>query len=175
MTGKDRPRRISLRDGRKLTLRTIAEADAAEILQAFERLSDQSRYYRFMRHMKHLDQDALRRGVHPRPGRDCTFVATVPAADGIDIVGAAQYVQAADEDPRTCEFAITVAEDWRGCGLATELLASVARRARSDGYGTMVGFVLAENTAMLALARALEFELEPVPGDATVPRVQRAL
>jgi len=34
---------------------------------------------------------------------------------------------------------------------------------------------MAENTAMLALARKLKFKVEPVPGDATVLRVQRAL
>lgn len=175
MTGKVRPRRVTLRDGRKVILRPIVEADAAEIVQAFERLSPQSRYYRFMRHKKQLDGGTVQRGVHPQPGRDCVLVATIPAADGIDIVGAAQYVQAAEPDDRTCEFAVTVAEDWRGSGLATELLSSLLRRARSDGYDTMEGFVIAENTAMLALARALEFEAEPVPGDATVLRVQRAL
>ena len=42
MTGKYRPRRITLRDGREVTLRAIVEADAAEIVQAFERLSAQS-------------------------------------------------------------------------------------------------------------------------------------
>ena len=175
MTGRFRQRRITLRDGRKATLRAIVEADAAEIVQAFERLSSESRYHRFMRHKKRLDEGALQRGVNPRPGRDCALVATIPAADGIDIVGAAQYVPADEGNDKTCEFAITVAEDWRGSGLATQLLTSLVRRARSDGYATMEGFVIAENTAMLALARALEFDTEPMPGDATVLRVQRAL
>lgn len=170
-----RPRRISLRDGREVTLRAIVEADATEIVQAFERLSPESRYYRFMQHKKHLDDAALRRGVHPRPGHDFAFVATIPAADSIDIVGGAQYVRAGDGTDKTCEFAITVAEDWRGRGLATKLLASLVRRARRDGYKTMEGWVIAENTAMLALARKLGFKIEPVPGDTTVLRVQRAL
>ena len=175
MTGKYRPRRIALRDGREVSLRAIAEADATEIVQAFERLSAQSRYYRFLKHKRQLDDAALQRGVHPRPGRDFVFVATIPAADGIDIVGAAQYVQAGDADDKTCEFAVTVAEDWRGSGLDTKLLASLVRRARRDGYETMEGLVVAENTAMLALSRRLKFKAEPVPGDATVLRVQRSL
>lgn len=175
MTAKYRPCHITLRDGREVTLRAIVEADATEIVQAFERLSAQSRYYRFMVHKKQLNDAALQRGVHPRPGRDFVLVATIPAADGIDIVGAAQYVQAGDPDEKTCEFAVTVAEDWRGSGLATKLLASLVCRARRDGYETMEGFVVAENTAMLALARKLKFKVEPVPGDATVLRVQRAL
>ncbi len=89
-----RPRRLTLRDGREVTLRAIVETDAVEIAHAFERLSDDSRYYRFMQHKKELDPAALDRGVHPRLGRDFAFVATSPTADGFDIVGAAQYVRA---------------------------------------------------------------------------------
>ena len=158
-----------------MTLRAIVEADKAEIVQAFERLSADSRYYRFMQHKEHLDEAALERGVHPRPGRDFVFVATTPAPDGIDIVGAAQYVSAGARGDRICEFAVTVAEDWRNCGLGTRLAASLVRRARRDGYDTMEGWVIAMNIPMLALARNLHFKIEPVPGDATVLRVQRAL
>lgn len=170
-----RPRRLGLRDGREVTLRAIVPADAPEIVQAFERLSAESRYNRFLQHKKQLDGAALERGVHPRPGRDFAFVATIPAADGIDIVGAAQYVPASEGDEQTCEFAITVAEDWRGTGLAGQLLASLVRRARRDGYRAMEGWVLAENTAMLALARKQRFKTEAVPGGASLLRVQRAL
>lgn len=173
MSAAYRPRPVRLRDGREVTLRAVAAADGPEIVQAFERLSAGSRYLRFMQHKQSLDDAALARGVHPRPGLDFVFVATVPADDGIDIVGAAQYVQAGTDS--TCEFAVTVAEDWRGCGLARRLLESLLRRARRDGYRTMEGWVLAENLPMLALARDLRFRSEPVPGDATVLRVRRAL
>jgi RimJ/RimL family protein N-acetyltransferase len=170
-----RPRRLALRDGRQATLRAIAVADAPEIVHAFERLSAESRYSRFMQHKRELDPAALDRGVHPRPGRDFAFVATIPAHDGFDIVAAAQYVRVKEDDSRTCEFAITVAEDWRGSGLAAELLASLVRRARRDGYTTMEGSVIAGNAPMLALARKLKFTVHPVPDDATVVRVQRKL
>ena len=170
-----RPRCISLRDGREVTLRAIAETDATEIVQAFERLSAESRYSRFMRYKKELDEAAVQHGVRPHPGREFAFVATIPATDGIDIVGAGQYVRARDGCDSTCEFAITVAEDWRGSGLATRLLASLVRRARRDGYETMEGWVMTQNTPMLAVARKLKFKIEPVSGDAAVLRVQRAL
>jgi len=172
---RHRPRRVSLRDGREVTLRAIVEADATEIVQAFERLSAESRYYRFMGCKKNLDSAAVQRGVHPRPGQDFVFVATIPAADGIDIVGAGQYVRAGEGNDKTCEFAITVAEDWRGIGLATRLLASLVRRARRDAYETMEGWVIAQNRPMLAVARKLHFKVEPVSGDATVLRIRRAL
>lgn len=170
-----RPRRVRLHDGREVTVRAIVEADAPEISRAFERLTTESRYFRFMHHKRHLSDAALQRGVHPRPGRDFAFVATIPAADGIDIVGGAQYVRAGRTNTRKCEFAITVAEDWRGSGLASTLLASLVRRARRDGYETMEGWVIAENGAMLGLARKLNFRIEPVPNDSTMLRVRRAL
>lgn len=156
-------------------MRAVVETDAHEIVQAFERLSADSRYLRFMQHKKRLSEAALHRGVHPRPGRDFTFVATIPASDGIDIVGAAQYVRADEVDDKTCEFAITVAEDWRASGLASALLASLVRRARRDGYEAMEGSVMAENTAMLRLAQKLGFEIKQIPGDTTVLRVWRTL
>jgi len=169
------PRLVTLRDGRQVTVRAVLASDAAEIVQAFERLSADSRYTRFMVHKNRLNAAALERGLHPVPGRAFVFVATVPASDGFDIVGAAQYVRANDNDDRTCEFAITVADDWRGSGLAVHLLASLVRRSRRDGYGTMEGLVVAANRPMLALARKLRFKVAPVSEDATVMKVVRQL
>ena len=84
-------------------------------------------------------------------------------------------MRANENNDKTCEFAITLAEDWRGSGLGAELLASLLRQAPAEGYTTMEGSVLADNAPMLALARELGFEVEPVPGDATVVRVWQSL
>ena len=184
MWSRERSRRIRLRDGREVTLRPIVADDKARIVAAFERLSADSRYRRFMSHKKKLDEAALERGVHPRPGQDCAIVATVPAPahglgasddSGVDIVGAAQYVRVDDGDAHTCEFAITVAEGWRGSGLANRLMARLVRRARRDGYTTMEGWVLVDNAPMLGLARRFRFLIEPAPGDPRVMRVLRTL
>jgi RimJ/RimL family protein N-acetyltransferase len=168
-----RPRTVLLRNGRRVTLRAIVEADAAEIVQAFERLSADSRYLRFMQYKRAIDPAELSRGVRPVAGREFAFVATVPADDGIDIVGAARYVPAPVED--TCEFAITVGEDWRGARLSDRLLASLMRRARRDGYRIFEGLVLATNQPMLALARRAGLHIEPQADEPTVVRVWRDL
>ncbi|HQY29288.1 MAG TPA: GNAT family N-acetyltransferase [Burkholderiaceae bacterium] len=174
MNTRYRPRRVALRDGREVTLREIEEADASEIIAAFERLSPESRYSRFMQHKKQVEAAELDRGVHPRSGLDFVLVATVPAPDGIDIVGAAQYTPAGSGDG-ACEFAVTVAEDWRTIGLATALVSRLVRRARRDGYQTIEGWVLNSNKAMLALARDLHFRTERATDDAGVVQVRRTL
>jgi len=167
--GPELSHRIVLRDGREVNLRAITEADAPAIQRAFDLLSAESRYNRFLQHKKHLDPAALARGVHPRPGQDFALVATVPGPAGTDIVGAAQYVRASTADDATCEFAITLAEEWRGCGLARELLTRLLKKARCDHYAAMVGLVLADNTPMLALAHKLGFSVEPLSeGDTAV-------
>lgn len=166
---------VTLRDARQVRLRPIQAGDADEIVQAFDRLSSDSRYARFMQHKKQLDEAALRRGVRPRPGLDFAYVATVPAPDGIDIVGAAQYVDAGSQRHGSCEFAVTVAEDWRGSGLAGALMARLMERARADGYQVMEGWVMADNTPMIALARRLHFTVEAVPDDSALVRVVRDL
>lgn len=171
----DRSHRLVLRDGREVALRAITEADAPAIQRAFDDLSTESRYSRFLHHKKHLDPTALARGIHPRPGQDCVLVATVPQRLGIEIVGGAQYVRASPSDDATCEFAITVAEDWRGCGLARELLAALLNRARRDHYVAMVGLVLAANAPMLALAHRLQFSAEPLSDGQNLVQVTRQL
>ena len=170
-----RPSKVVLRDGRVVTRRPVRKSDVAELVQAFNRLSVDARYRRFMYHKEYLNPAFVERGVRPRPGQDFVFVATVPADDGFDIVGAAQYVPAETDDVEHCEFAITVAEGWRGSGLAANLLASLVRRARVDGYRTMEGLVLADNAPMRALAQKLRFAQKREPGDANVVRVVRVL
>ncbi len=167
-----RPRQVRLRDGREVTVREIEEGDAGEIVEAFERLSAESRYARFMQYRKQLEPDEVERGVRPRPGVDFVLVATIPVAHGIDIVGAAQYQRA---DARSCEFAVTVAEDWRRIGLATALVSRLLRRARRDGYESMQGDVLCSNASMLALARDLRFSAERIAGEVEVLRVRKEL
>jgi len=177
-----RARLVTLRDGRQVTVRAVRGSDEAEIVRAFERLSADSKYSRFMAHKKQLNPAALEAGLNPVPGRAFVFVATVPSSEGYEIVGAAQYVPAddgerhdLDDKGRVCEFAITVAEDWRSSGLAVHLLASLVRRSRRDGYARMEGHVIANNGPMLALARKLRFEVAPDPADVTVVRVERRL
>lgn len=174
-TAPYRARAFHLRDGREVTLRAIDAADGPKIRQAFERLSAESRYSRFLQHKKQLDPAALERGVNPRPGKDFAFVATVGTGDDYAIVGAAQYVRVEDADPPTCEFAITLAEDWRGAGLAARLLGSLIRRARHDDYARMEGAVLASNRRMLALARKLGFAVSEASADPAILRIVRRL
>jgi RimJ/RimL family protein N-acetyltransferase len=168
-----RTRRATLRDGRQVLIRAVRPDDADEIRQAFDRMSSASRYMRFMQHKRELDPERLQKGVHPVAGREFVLVATIPADDGIDIVGAVRYVAAPARG--TCEFAVTVADEWQRTGLAATLMRSLIRRAERDGYRSIEGLVLRDNQAMLELARRLGFKVKLEPGDGSLRRVVRRL
>ena len=159
-------RDITLRDGRSVHLRALSSDHEAEILQTFERLSDAARYMRFMRVVRSPDRERLRAMLASFPEAGIGIVATVPAADGIDIVGSAIAVFMAGRT--SCEFAITVAGEFGGAGLATRLMTTLIDEARRRGLKQMEGLVLSQNQPMLRLARRLGFRIESEPGDPTV-------
>jgi acetyltransferase len=159
-------RDLTLRDGRTVHLRAVAPGDEAECLQAFERLSDEARYMRFMRIVHAPNREQLRATLASFPEAGIGLVATVPAGDGLDIVGSAIAVIGAD--PTSCEFAITVASGYGGVGLATALMTALIDEARRRGLAEMEGFVLSQNSAMMGLAKHLGFSIAYEPGDASV-------
>jgi len=157
---------VLLRDGRTVHLRAVGPADEAELLQAFGRMSEEARYMRFMGSVGELDLERLREALAAVPESGIGIVATVPADDGIDIVGLAVYF--VEQDRTRCEFAISVASRFGGVGLATSLMNALIDAAKRQGMKEMGGFVLAVNQPMLRLARRLGFSIAPDPDDASV-------
>jgi acetyltransferase len=164
---------VILKDGRVAHLRPSGPADEDEFLQAFERMSNDARYMRFMRVVREPDRARLRAVLASFPEGGVGIVATVPADDGIDIVGSAVAVFAADRV--RCEFAITVGAAYGGTGLATALMRALIDEAARRGLKEMEGFVLSQNQSMLRLARRLGFRIESEPGDPTVRVCRLAL
>jgi acetyltransferase len=156
----------TLRDGRVVHLRAMRQADEAELLQAFDRMSPDARYMRFMRSVREPNRDRLRKALASFPDSGDGVVATVPAADGIDIVGSAIFVIAGNAS--TCEFAINVAAEYGAAGLGGTLMTALVDAAKRRGLAEMEGFVLAENRPMLRLAARHGFDIEPAPADRTV-------
>jgi acetyltransferase len=63
------------------------------------------------------------------------------------------------------EYAILVRSDLKGRGLGYLLMKMIIEYTRAEGLKTIMGQVLAENTAMLAMCRELGFSISPDPID----------
>ncbi len=154
---------IALRNGRTVRLRAIGPADEEELLQAFDRLGAEARYMRFMHSVREANVPRLRQVLDSFPEKGLAIAATVPADDGIDIVGSATFVLGPRGDD--CEFAVSVTDAWAGAGLGRVLLAALVDAARKRGLREMTGFVLAGNAPMLRLAARLGFAVGRDPDD----------
>jgi RimJ/RimL family protein N-acetyltransferase len=160
------PALAKLRDGREVMLREIQAQDREGMLAAFHRLSAHSRYTRFMMSMRELSPAMLEAATHPMPDREFALVAVSVDAGADNIVGGARYAYAPGSD--TCEFAITVADDWHGLGLASRLLRILIANATARGLHCMEGYVLAANAPMRRLAKRLGFVDRQCPDDVTL-------
>jgi RimJ/RimL family protein N-acetyltransferase len=156
----------TLRDGRTVHIRAMRPADETELLQAFERMSAEARYMRFMRSVREPNLERVRKALASFPEGGMGIVATVPATDGIDIVGSAIFVIGGDRT--SCEFAINVGSAFGGAGLARTLMTTLIDAAGKRGLAEMEGFVLAANQPMLRLAARLGFSITPDPDDRAV-------
>ena len=156
----------TLRDGRVVHVREMRPEDEEEFVQAFDRLSPDVRYMRFMRFVKTPNVENLRKALASLPEAGFGLVATVPATDGYDIVGSAIYFLG--KDPSVCEFATTVAGDFAGAGLGRLVMTTLIAEAKKRGVAVMEGFVLSENRPMLRLAARLGFAIASDPDDRSV-------
>jgi acetyltransferase len=171
-----------MKGGDLYTIRPI-QPDDAEMLQAFTRgLSQESRYFRFASAMHELPARMLARytlidydremalvAVHAdrRVGEDGVFVETE------QIIGVSRFIT--NPDQTTCEFSLVVSDGYKGQGLGSRLMLSIADFARNKGLLQIEGLVLAHNTSMLRLMRGLGYEVRPFPEDPDFKLVVKAL
>jgi RimJ/RimL family protein N-acetyltransferase len=128
-----------------LVVRPIAPQDKEGMAAAFERLSPESRYRRFLSPWDHLTAAQLRYLTEIDHHDHEALVAIDPR--GGEGVGVARYVRD-PERPDTAEVAVAVADDWQGQGVGTDLLRRLADRARDEGIARFTALVLADNTAV---------------------------
>jgi acetyltransferase len=166
-------RELVLRDGRRVAVRLARPEDAERIQAAVRALSPESRRSRFMSALKELTPSMLERVINPRDETECQLIATAIGDDGEIVVAGARYGAAAGSTD--CEFAVAVADDWQGAGLARRLLEFLIEEARARGFKRMDGYVFASNKSMLALAQKLGFAGKDDPDDPAVRIVAREL
>jgi len=132
--------RVELRDGSAVEVRAIRPADKDAIRSGFERLSEQSRYQRFMTPIAELSESQLRYLTEVDHTDHEALIAFDPASG--DGVGVARFVRL--EDRTEAEAAVTVVDDWQGRGLGTALCQLLAERAREEGIARSSGAVEVE-------------------------------
>jgi RimJ/RimL family protein N-acetyltransferase len=142
---------VTLRDGRRVTLRPIRPADADALMDLHGRLSEESIYMRFFGPKPSLTPEEAEylAGVDYQQRFAIIALATDPDdVQRVVAVGRFDLVE-----PDVAEPAIVVRDDYQGTGLGRAILERMLELARGRGINTFSAEILAENEKMLQLLR----------------------
>ncbi|PZN79766.1 MAG: GNAT family N-acetyltransferase [Candidatus Methylumidiphilus alinenensis] len=164
---------FQLHDGSLVTIRPIRPEDA-QMEQAFiRRLSQESKYFRFMESIRELSREMLVRFTQLDYSRELAFIAILSKGDENIEIGVARYFT--NPDGESGEIALVVADEWQNLGLGTRLMYCIIDAAKEKKFQTLEGEVLANNTKMLHLMRKLGFSQKTKPDEPGVVVVTKSL
>jgi GNAT superfamily N-acetyltransferase len=143
---------VGLKDGSSVLVRPVTGADKPLFIAGFARLSEESRYRRFLAAKKSLSDDELAFFTElDHHGHEALGAVDPATGEGL---GVARYIR----DPargEIAEAAVAVIDDWQARGLGRALLERLAIRAHDEGIRHFSASLLVENRAMLALFKRL--------------------
>jgi len=139
-------------------VRPIRPEDTALEQRFFDRLSERSRFQRFMQHLPELPPQMLERFTHLDYEKELALVALDPSGEFIAVARYAPRPEVRTAG-KTAEFALTVADEWQRKGLGRALLERLCELARDAGYEALYGYVFVDNHEMLELAEQLGFRI----------------
>ena len=147
-----------------LLLRPIRPEDGSGLQDFYAQASAQDLRLRFFAARREVPLSELARYSQIDYDREMTFVAVLARpSEGKRLLGQVRAV--CDPDQVQAEFAIQVRSEYQGRGLGRALLGKLIAYLRSRGVKVLVGLCLAENRAMVQLARSTGFELSSASPD----------
>lgn len=154
-----------LRDGTEVWVRPVQPSDRDLVLDLLERESPESLDPRYFA--------ALRRGlaegefVAPPPGEGLCLLVLGDRSARVAVLGLGEYVRTRPSSP-VADVAFLVAGPFRGRGIATLLLARLARAARGFGILRFEARVREETPELLEVFRGSGLPFTEAPGEGEV-------
>jgi RimJ/RimL family protein N-acetyltransferase len=143
---------IVLPSGRVVLIRPITAEDGPALSAAYDRLSPESKYRRFLAPKPHLTSSDTRYLVQI-DGRDHVALIATPAEEPNYILGVGRFVRL-PEEPEQAELAVVVGDPYQQEGLATALLERLTIAATERGITSFKATMLAGNEAAHRLIRS---------------------
>jgi ribosomal protein S18 acetylase RimI-like enzyme len=146
---------VRLRDGTLALTAALLPEDREMLADAYERLSPESKYHRFLTGVPRLSEAMLDHLVDEVDGRDhVALVLFLLDDDGNGVPAGVGRMIRYPDDPAAADVAVTVAEGYRGRGVASALLKELVVE-RPAGVERLRTVVAVDNPAALAMLRRL--------------------
>jgi GNAT superfamily N-acetyltransferase len=128
---------VWLHDGERIVLRPIIPEDKDLLREGFNRMSEESRYRRFM-------------GVKELSEKDLAYLTEIDYVDHFALVALSS-----EPGEYSAEAAVTVIDEHHGRGIGTLLLAAIGAVALEKGIRRFVGYLLADNRPVIDVLKNL--------------------
>ncbi len=144
------PLRATLRSGEPVLIREIGPADRPLLRDGFEKLSSQSRFFRFLSAHGELSEAELDRFTEQNTDDHFAIGAAAIGTDADLPLATARFVRL---DPKSteAEFAITIIDSHQRLGLGTLMLRTLALSAQARNIAALVALIHRENAGMRVL------------------------
>jgi GNAT superfamily N-acetyltransferase len=144
--GMPLPRAVKSRlsDGTPILIRPVVPEDKELLQQGLSRMSNESRYRRFMTPLRELTDSQLRYLTEIDYQTHMAWGAVEMTGNNSNPLGVARYKRLAD-DPAVAEAAVTVVDSYQARGLGSLLLGALVGSAAANGVKWFRGYVLENN------------------------------
>ncbi|MFA6052675.1 MAG: GNAT family N-acetyltransferase [Methylobacter sp.] len=162
-----------LANGSNIIIRPIRPEDAVMEKDFVHRLSERSKYFRFMQSLHELTPEMIVRFTQIDYDREMAFVALGDNGNMPHELGVGRYMM--NPDGRSADFALVVADDCQCMGIGSRIMKTLMQTAKSKGISFFESEVLLANNPMLSLVKKLGFSIEAIAGDSEIVRVVKDL
>lgn len=154
-----------LRNGQVVTVRPMEPGDIDLERDFISNLSPETRHQRFLCGFGTPSEKLLEELTNVDHDQREAFIATIETPDSIIEIGVSRY--ALEEDGKSAECAVVVADDWQKRGLGTLLLNRLIESARARNIEQLFSIDSASNSKLHEVARNMGWECQRDPGDTT--------
>lgn len=146
---------VRLRDGTLALICALRHGDRSQLAQAYERLTPESKFHRFLSGVPHLSDSMLDHLVDGVDGiHHVALVLFCLDENGVGTPAGVGRVIRYPDRPTDADVAVTVAEEFRGRGVASALLNELLAE-RPEGVERLRTSVAADNPAARAMLERL--------------------
>ena len=145
-------------------IRPIEKNDKEKLIALFNQISPENRYLRFAHAISKLPDEFLQDVLELDYTMEMALVAFLNESDkNGEIIGIARYVS--DDTGNTCEFSITVSDQYSAHGVGMNLMGRLIEYAKHNKLQKMIGYILNSNVKMLRMTRELGFQIDSLANE----------
>lgn len=153
---------VRLPSGESILLRPIRPEDQPAHSRFVARITPEDLRFRLLGVTRDIPPSEMARLVQIDYNREMAFIATRKDPQGVPETLAVVRI-IANPDNTEANFAIQVRSDLKGRGLGSLLMKKIIEYSKSRGIGSIVGHLLPDNQAMLAMTKKFGFTQTPLP------------